>query len=131
MKYLNLTLIASCLLLAGTLPACKNVVGPGGSTIVFPKTNVSFYEQVLPLFEQTCDFSGCHDDGTQAGGLALTSYASIVNGPPGVVVPHDTSGSILLQRLKGIGPLMPPARALNSNQINGIKQWILEGAPAN
>lgn len=129
-KNLNLLLIASVLLCAGIFSSCKSVVGPGGSTIVFPKTNVSFYRQVLPLFEQSCDYSGCHDDQSQAGNLALTSYASVKNGV-GVVIPGDTLSSILVQRIKGINGTMPPppASPLNSNQINGIEQWILEGAP--
>lgn len=133
-KYLYLIGLAVFLATSITVSSCKNTLGPttGQNDIVFPSSNVSFYKQVLPLFDVSCDYSGCHDDQTQAGNLALTSYAGVISAV-GVVIPKDTLHSLLFQRIKGINGIMPPppASPLNSNQINGIKQWILEGAPAN
>lgn len=134
MKYLNIAILIAFIAVSLEISSCKNVLGPtsGQSTIVFPDSDVSFYKQVLPLFEESCDFSGCHDDGTQAGGLSLTTYAGLFS-VAGVLTPKDTLHSILVQRIQGIGPIMPPPplSALNSNQIKGIKTWVMEGAPAN
>jgi hypothetical protein len=133
-KYLSLIILLAIIAVSLEVSSCKNVLGPtsGQSTIVFPDSNVSYYRQVLPLFEESCDYSGCHDDGTQAGGLSLTNYAGLFT-VAGVLTPKDTVHSILVQRIQGIGPIMPPPplSALNSNQIQGIKTWVMEGAPAN
>lgn len=131
-KNLSFLIVASAVLIAVEISSCKTVVGPkSGPDIVFPSKNISFYSQVLPLFLEACDYSGCHDQGTQAGGLELEDYAGVFS-VPGVVVPGDTLHSRLVQSIEGVnGNIMPPpyfGTPLNSNQINGIKQWILEGA---
>lgn len=132
-KKFSYLIIASAVLIAVEMSSCKNVVGPkSGPDIIFPAKNISFYKQVLPLFMESCDYSGCHDQSTQAGGLELEDYAGVFS-VAGVVIPGDTLHSVLLQRIKGIGGIMPPpyfGTPLNSNQVNGIKQWILEGAKA-
>ncbi len=134
MKKFKLIIPFAIIAVSLEVSSCKNVLGPtsGQSTIVFPDSNVSFYRQVLPLFEESCDYSGCHDNGTQAGGLSLTTYAGLFS-VAGVLTPKDTVHSILVQRIQGIGPIMPPPplSALNRNQIEGIKTWVMEGAPAN
>ena len=65
-KYLSLIILLAIIAVSLEVSSCKNVLGPtsGQSTIVFPDSNVSYYRQVLPLFEESCDYSGCHDDGT-------------------------------------------------------------------
>ena len=135
MKILPLTAIVAVTVLSLALPACKTTLSsPTGQTeIVFPASNISYIRYVQPLFNLKCNFSGCHDDGTQAGNLSLTNYFS-ATAVPGVIVPGDTVHSILIQRITGtIQPLMPPPPAppLNQNQIQGLKKWIAEGAKYN
>lgn len=131
-----MSLVIFAAVIAGSLElsSCKNVLGPpsGQNDIVFPDSNVSFHKQVLPLFEVSCDYSGCHDAATQSGGLDLTTYSGLFN-VAGVLNVRDTLHSLLVQRIEGKGPIMPPPplSPLNSNQIRGIKIWIMEGAPAN
>ena len=52
-----------------------------------------------------------------------------------VVIPGDPAGSLLIKRLEGtITPKMPEPRtapSLSGNEIDTIKQWILEGAQEN
>lgn len=115
----------------------KNTLAPGESpsTVLFPTRNVSFGVHVQTLFNQACAFSPCHDDGTHAGGLSLTSYYNTVFAVPGIVVVGNPQNSILIMKIEGRGPTgdrMPPgANALNENQINGIRTWIAEGGQNN
>jgi hypothetical protein len=50
-----------------------------------------------------------------------------------LVVGGAPNNSLLVQRLNGtIPPIMPTNQnPLTSNQINGVKQWIKEGAKNN
>ncbi len=109
--------------------------GESPSTVIFPTRNVSYGVHVQTLFNQACAFSPCHDDGTHAGGLSLTSYYNTVFAVPGIVVSGNPQNSILVMKIEGRGPAgdrMPPgANALNQNQINGIRTWIAEGAQNN
>ena len=129
--------------LAGILAAamagwsCKGnaPTGPGGSpsTIIFPANGISYTAQVQPLFNQACNASGCHENGTQTTALVLTSYGGAVLTLPGVVVAGKPDASTLVLRIQGsVGARMPPgAYALNQNQVNGIRTWIVEGAKNN
>ena len=107
-----------------------NPVSP--SDIVFPDANVSYSRHVQPLFNTSCAAVGCHDDATRAWDLSLTSYTN-ATARPGIIVPFNADQSVLAQSIDGrLQPLMPLNRAaLNSNQINGIKRWINEGAKNN
>lgn len=103
------------------------------NTIVFPSKNISYYNQVSPFFDEQCY---CH----RTGGSALDKID--VSTPEKIedlywtrfLKPGDPAGSDLYLVMKypdiPIGyPQMPYGLApVNSNQQNGIKQWIVEGA---
>ena len=113
--------------------SCKDQIGgPNQSPIVFPASNISYSKYIDPLFQQRCAVGGCHSSTTAAGDLDLTmpSYTSLMNHQPRLVVSGASNNSLLVQRLDGrIQPVMPPLQSpLTSNQINGIKKWIDEGA---
>jgi hypothetical protein len=93
---------------------------------------VSYSQHVQPLFNQTCALSGCHNDASRAGNLTLTSYHNLTI-RPNIVVPGDPNSSLLYLRITGqIGQQMPLNRSpLNSNQQQGIRIWIEEGAENN
>ncbi len=99
--------------------------------IVFPDSSVSFQRHVLPFFQLTCAYAGCHDDQTQAGGIALTSYFNLWT-KPGLIIPGDPDNSVLVQILEGRLPHPPSFQArVTQNHIRGIRQWIAEGAKNN
>jgi hypothetical protein len=138
MKKRNLiTMFAvSLAVIAILVPSCKSPTGPQGSLsdVVFPARNVKYGLQVQPCFDQACGVSGCHDVDTRAGTLALDSWSDAMLSDIGVIRAGDTVNSRLVWRIEGTKGLirmptgLPP---LNSNQINGLKQWILEGAQNN
>jgi hypothetical protein len=119
-------------LLIGESWSCKDSV-TGTSGIVFPAKNISYGKYVQPLFLQECAISGCHTQDAPAGNLSLESYGTW---GPLIIIPKDTVNSSLVWSIeaKNGQPLMPPIStefSLTINQINGLKQWIYEGAKNN
>jgi hypothetical protein len=111
------------------LSSCKdtsNSVSPIGD-IVFPATGISYEKLVQPLFNIGCATTSCHDSQDQT--LNLTSYG-LWKLDPGVINAGDTTNSrfVWCIEAKPGSPPMPPARPLVQNQIQGLKQWIHEGA---
>ena len=128
--------VTGFLTLALAVTGCKDenpVDGDSPSNIVFPISNVSYGQQVQPLFNQTCTLAGCHDDGAHQSMLSLTSYDNLMYGGALVVVRNKPDQSMLVLRIQGsVGTRMPLNRnPLNQNQINGIRAWIGEGAQNN
>lgn len=113
--------------------SCKDDV-TDTNNIVFPDSNISYGQTVDPLFQSSCAFSGCHDSQTRAGNYSMESWYDVVGSDPGVVLAGDTVNSRLVWRIEGKNNLvrMPLDRPpLNTNQINGLKKWIKEGAKNN
>jgi hypothetical protein len=97
------------------------------------------------IFEGTitprCALSGCHDEGTAAGELALVSECASLavleeEGPCGMprLVPGDTAASFLMTKLEsdapGCGVRMPVGAPLSEMLLATIRAWIADGAPA-
>lgn len=131
LKYLFL--FASLAIVFGS---CKDqITDPNANPIVFPSSNVSYSKQVDALFQQRCALGGCHAGSSAQAGLDLLtpSYDNLMNHQPRLVNPGASNNSLLVQRIDGrIAPQMPYlSQPLNSNQIDGIKKWIDEGAKNN
>ena len=101
-------------------------LAPGSTTTKPPATDVSFSQDVLPIFQANC--AACHG---AFGGWASDSYNAVMttgNNAP-AVIPGDPDGSLLVQLLQDPGGrLMPPGRALPADQIQLIIGWIAGGA---
>ena len=97
-----------------------------------PNKNVSFSQNIYPIFQVKCAFSGCHASPSPANGLDLSSYYG-VKADPNVVFPGEPDLSRLVWAIEGragISP-MPPvgyAKPITPEQLRGIKTWIDEGA---
>ncbi len=119
------------IILALLWTSCKDsVTEPGVSNVVFPDSLVSYSQHVDALFQQSC-VPGCHDARMNDGNLNLErpSWSNLINHQPQLVIPRQASNCLLVERLDGrIPPPMPPFQPLNTNQLNGIKKWINEGA---
>ncbi len=122
--------VAVMALAAGCKDENNPLDGDSPSNIIFPISKVSYQVHVQPLFNQTCALSGCHGDGSQTSILRLTNYDNLMYGGALVIVRNQPDQSTLVMRIEGrIGERMPlNRRALNQNQINGIRAWIGEGA---
>lgn len=133
MKRISVVSIVLAITLTWGLSSCKNTLTPGIDQVVFPDTGtVSYQKYVQPLFNLACLNSGCHDGGPTSNNLILTDYISATTSAPGVIIPKDTTSSLLIQYVEGRYPHDPLLVAvLTPNQIQGLKKWILQGAKNN
>ncbi len=96
------------------------------------------------VFTPSCAKSTCHTGSTPQAGLNLdpnSSWGALVNIVSSQdmtrirVVPMDSSGSLLIQKLEGtamLGAQMPAdGNYLQQATINVIRQWIDDGAQMN
>ena len=99
-----------------------------------PDSDLSFRAHIQPIIEVKCNSSGCHDDGSRAGGLSLTSWVN-VTADASIVFPGEPQNSKLVWAIEGqagIQPMPPIGYApLTPQQIRAIKTWIDEGAKNN
>jgi len=115
------------------IAACDDTANITGiDNITIPSSNVSYSVYIQPVLTAHCAGAGCHDDQTSASGLSLTSYSNTTQNYL-VVAPLLPQNSKLVWSIEGTsGNIMPPLgspyKPLNTNQINGIKTWIKEGA---
>lgn len=111
--------------------------GGGGGTAV------SFSTDIQEIFDRRgCSVASCHGS-SQSAGLDLrmgNAHASLVNVMSSqiaivLVVPNKADSSFLVHKLEGtqsFGSQMPlGAAALNSVDLQNIKDWINDGAPDN
>ena len=132
-RFIKKTVAGVAITFVVCLGACKDeVTGSNADAIVFPGANVSYSQHIQPLFQQACAVGGCHAGSTAQAGLNLSppSYNNLMNHVPRLVTSGSSGNSLLVQRLEGtIQPRMPlNGSPLNSNQLNGIRKWIDEGA---
>ncbi len=91
---------------------------------------VSYYNQIRPILQASCQ--GCHQPARAGGGLVLTQYTLLLE--PGeseepLFVAGKPDESLFIAHISGDDPLMPQeADPLAADQIELIRQWILEGA---
>ena len=105
---------------------------PNGESIIFPDSNVSFSSQVLPFMRYNCAYAGCHSTYSKAGTVVLDDYFEIMRNP-GLVIPGNPDGSILIQILEYRLPHLTYfyRGSITDNHIRGVRQWIKEGALLN
>lgn len=124
-KYIPLLVIfiISMFLLQGCPDSISNP-----KDIIFPESNVRYSGAVEPFLRLTCAFAGCHDysSGNQ---IMLDDYFRIM-GSPGLVVPGNPDGSLLIQIIENTKPHQTYFEASNitENHKKGMRKWVLEGA---
>jgi hypothetical protein len=107
---------------------------------ILPASNLNFNDHIYPLFSAKCSSrSGCHTISNPAANLPLTDYNEVIthymSNAPSEPLIHPDNGDIspLYQILIQDGYLGVPRMPfngpyLNSNQYDGVKTWIDEGA---
>lgn len=92
---------------------------------------ITYATDVYPIFEQRC--LSCHDEDKRKGGLSLAAFNMAMEGGSSgqVIVPGDADGSRLVKLIEwSQEPIMPPkGDPLEDEQIELIRNWIMEGAP--
>jgi hypothetical protein len=91
---------------------------------------VSFVGDIVPIFNESCNVSGCHASGGKVPNLtASAAYTSLITG--NYVNPDDPSNSVLYQWLSGKKPTQMPVTGINKNYNALILAWIKQGAQSN
>jgi hypothetical protein len=127
--------------------SCSESTNPNDKNFVLPESNLSFYDDIEPLFNARCGLeSDCHSPTNIDNRLLYNDlisrngivYHQLSSGEQLVVVEIDSINPqnsvlflILSEGYPDYNDLMPPfpRDKLNSNQLLGTKQWIREGAP--
>lgn len=94
---------------------------------------VTFADHIAPIFKARC--ARCHNASQARGGLALDTYAKLMEGGGSgeVIALGDADGSRLFRLvLQTEEPKMPPSGdPLNAEELELIRTWIALGAPEN
>ncbi|MBK9733475.1 MAG: hypothetical protein IPO92_00330 [Saprospiraceae bacterium] len=95
------------------------------------KEDVIYFEKdVLPILNQSCAYTACHNTASAAEGVILDNYSKVIS--TGRVKPFNLSKSKIYEVITKNDPddIMPPPPSpkLTTIQINIIAQWILQGA---
>lgn len=100
---------------------------------------ISYAEDIQPIFNQSCGGSGCHVNNSR-NGVNLSSYSATMNSVGSnyakkIVQPGDPDNSPLVDKIEPnpeIGGRMPQsASPLTNNEISKIRKWITDGAQNN
>lgn len=130
LKAITFTLVASSILV---------IAGCYKATTLYPNTEgalvskeVSFSNDIIPIFSQKCGISGCHSSGGINPDLTIAkAYNSLMNG--GYINLADPKNSKLYLRLTGkVPPAMPLSATNNPSNINAlVLTWITQKATNN
>lgn len=85
---------------------------------------ICFTEQVLPIFQNSCGTSGCHDSKSAKNGLSYIDYTSIMKS----ITPGDAAKSKAYQAITSVFEIMPPDNPLPQDKRTIIRVWIEQGA---
>ena len=102
-----------------TIPSCQHDGIPADQI-----ETICFTEQVLPIFQNSCSTSGCHDAKSAEHGYVFTDYASIMK----AITPGNASKSKAYQAMISTFEIMPPDNPLPAPKRTIIRLWIEQGA---
>lgn len=85
---------------------------------------ICFTEQVLPIFQNSCATTDCHDVTTAEEGYVFTDYAGIMK----AITPGNANKSKAYQAITSDSELMPPDNPLPVDKRILIRLWIEQGA---
>ncbi len=113
--------------------SCKRDKDEMKADCVLPAT-VSFNNDIIPIFNSNCSFSGCHSSASHSGGLTLeatVAYSQLLNSGSGYVDTLNPELSLLYSRLISASNPMPPNAKLNDCSKQLILKWIQQKAKNN
>ncbi|MEK7225674.1 MAG: hypothetical protein AAB221_08320 [Bacteroidota bacterium] len=128
-KAIVYTLVAmSILIIAGCYKATTLYPNTEGELV---NKEVSFVNDIIPVFDQKCGISGCHSGTTNPDLSAAKAYNALTNG--GYINQADPKNSKLYLRLTGkVPPAMPLSGTNNPSNINAlVLTWITQKAKNN
>ncbi|MEQ1624747.1 MAG: cytochrome c [Sediminibacterium sp.] len=115
------------LAISGCYKTVTIVPNPGSSIT----TEMSFSKDIIPIFEKSCNASGCHSAGGKSPNLtAPLAFSSLTVG--NYLKANDPDNSLLMLWLNGKKSPVMPVGAGPDAEINAkIYAWINQGAKNN
>lgn len=122
-----------------TLNSCISNIEDVTSGNPIDPNEISYSEDIQPIFNSTCGGSGCHIDRSTSG-VNLTSYNTVMNSVgsqygSNIVLPGEPNESPIVDKIEPNpenGNRMPSGGPyLTADEINKIKAWIEGGAEDN
>ena len=109
--------IFGMVLLILAFPACKKDKAPVAVLSDCADT-ISFSNQILPILNNNCNTSGCHGNGSAAGGYDLTNHAGV-----------STNAQIILSAIRHetASPMPLGANQLADSLIQQFSCWKQQG----
>jgi len=129
MNPIRLNIIALFVLVA-VLFSCNSSTDPNFVDLDFPEEGeVSYFKNVEPFLRVRCAYAGCHSTAQKAGGMDLTNWFSLIS-IGGFVNTFNVESSLFLQVVNGQNPHLSNLQLIKvrTNQVEGIKRWIEQGA---
>lgn len=91
---------------------------------------VSFASDIVPIFNKSCNISGCHSPGGKTPDLSIVNaYASLSNG--GYVNTSDPQSSVMYLWMTGKKATQMPVGGINKDYNALVLAWIKQGAQNN
>lgn len=124
----SLAAVGACFALA--LATC--LISPGFVAAADDADSVSYYKQVLPIFQARCH--GCHQPAKSNGEYVMTDFAKMTAGGESelpAIVAHKPAESYLLDLITpsdGEAEMPKDKEPLGDEEVALIKRWIEQGA---
>lgn len=95
---------------------------------------ICFERDVLPIFQENCALSGCHNSESRKHGFVFDSYDNIKTSNRGkAIIPYNLKKSKVYKKItedSGDDRMPPPPNPpLTGAEISIINKWIMAGAP--
>lgn len=87
---------------------------------------VSFAGDIIPIFNESCNVSGCHNGSVAPNLLPANAYTALING--GYINTANPESSELYQWMNGEKSLPMPLSGSNATYNAKVLAWIQQGA---
>jgi hypothetical protein len=91
---------------------------------------VSFANDIVPIFNSSCNISGCHSPGGKAPDLSASNAFNSLSGG-GFLSPGDPTSSVLYQWMTGKKGTPMPVSGMNKDYNSLVQAWLKQGANNN
>lgn len=114
-------LLISLIIFSNLLNSCKH-----DSNLINDLPEVCFESEILPIFQNNCALSGCHNEITAEHGLILNSYNGIIK----EIEPGKPDKSSIYRSITNFRSFefMPPGNVIPQENRTLIRVWIEQGA---
>ena len=127
LRYISIVGLLGVVLLASGCYKDKTVILETGEEIT---RTVSFATDILPIFNNSCNVSGCHSQGGKSPDLSAgNAYNSLLNG--NFINTSDPQTSALYEWMAGKRGTPMPVSGVNKDYNSLVLAWIKQGAQNN